>query len=97
MYLDGLSVPVDGEFGIPEGEIFSWVPARDLRPFDLADPECRSVYGFGAAQDFCERMKGHSREHGELEGPGLLLEEPTSLCSPDADEAAMNSGRVFQC
>ena len=80
MYLNGLSIPVDGEFGIPEGEKFSWVPARDLRPFDLADPECRSVHGFGAAQDFCERMKAIHGNMARAEGPGMFLKEPTSLC-----------------
>jgi len=80
MYLNGLSIPVDREFGIPEGEKFSWVPARDLRPFDLADPECRSVHGFGAAQDFCERMKAIHGNMARAEGPGMFLKEPTSLC-----------------
>ena len=97
MYLNGLNIPVDGEFGIPEGEKFSWVPARDLRPFNFDDPECQSVHGFGAAQDFCERMKAIRGNMARAEGRGMLLKEPTSLCSPDADEAVMNSGRAFQC
>ena len=97
MYLDGLDIPVHGEFEIPEGNLFSWVPARDLRHFDLADPECESVHGFGAARDFCERMEAIRGNMARAEGSGMLLKEPTSLCSPDADEAVMNSGRVFQC
>ena len=97
MYLNGLNIPVDGEFEIPEGKLFSWVPARDLRLFDLADPECQSVHGFGAAQDFCQRMKAIRGNVARAEGRGMLLKEPTSLCSPDADEAVMNSGRAFQC
>ena len=97
MYLDGLSVPRVGEFEIPDGALFSWVPAKDLRPFSFDDPECQSVHGFGAAQDFCERMKAIHGNMARAEGPGMVPKEPTSLCSPDADEAVMNSGRVFQC
>jgi hypothetical protein len=57
MYLDGLDVPLDGEFGIPKGNLFSWVPARDLRPFNFDDPECQGVPGFRAAQAFYQRME----------------------------------------
>ncbi|KAK4118104.1 hypothetical protein N657DRAFT_638273 [Parathielavia appendiculata] len=53
MYFDGLRVPLDGEFGISKGNLFSWVPARDLRPFDSDDrprmpdrPWLRSRPGF---------------------------------------------------
>ncbi|KAK3305057.1 uncharacterized protein B0T15DRAFT_187976 [Chaetomium strumarium] len=72
MYLDGLDVPLDGEFGIPEGNLFSWVPARDLRRFSLDDPECRSVCGFGAARSFRWRMEkmADAQRHGSH---GLLL------------------------
>lgn len=73
MYLDGLDVPLDGKFGIPKGNLFSWVPARDLRPFNLDDPECQSVHGFGAAQAFCQRMKNMASAES-YRSYGLLLE-----------------------
>ena len=97
MYLHGLSVPRVGEFEIPDGALFSWVPAKSLRPFNFDDPECQSVYGFEAAQDFRQRMMAIRENMAREEGPGMVPKAPTSLCSPDADEAVMNSGRVFQC
>lgn len=72
MYFDGLRVPLGGEFGIPKGNLFSWVPAGNLRSFNFDDPECRTVYGFEAAQAFCQWMKNKAGA-GSYGSHGLLL------------------------
>lgn len=93
MYLeDHLNVPLDGEFLIPKKNIFSWVRAKDMRPFDLDSSECQSVRGFRAAQAYCKRMEAINKDRARGEsfgGIGLLLSltvKPVPYC--DADNSA---------
>ncbi len=55
---DNLIIPLEGDLGIPEGKLFSWVFAKDLRPFNLDD---QSVHGSRAARAFCQRAKKMAR------------------------------------
>lgn len=76
MYLNGLDIPRHGVFEIPDGERFSWVPAKDLRPFNFVDSECQSAHGFRAAEDFHRRMNAIHENMARAEGcgnTGLLL------------------------
>ena len=52
MYLNGLNIPLQEVFEMPDGKRFSWVPIRDLRPFKFDDSECQSAHSFDAAEDF---------------------------------------------
>ncbi|GAB1310637.1 hypothetical protein MFIFM68171_00847 [Madurella fahalii] len=75
MYFDDkLDIPLHGDLGIPEGDRFSWVLAKDLKPFDLQDQECRKVRGFRAAQAFYQRQRArtarqHDADVASNEGP----------------------------
>lgn len=56
-FYDNLLIPLEGDLEIPKGNLFSWVPAKYLRAFNLHDPDFQSVRGLGAAQAFCQRAK----------------------------------------
>ena len=62
-----LVIPRRGTFGIPVGRHFSWVHARDLRPFHINDPECQGIHGFRTAQAFYRRMESIASNVAGLE------------------------------
>ncbi|KXX77562.1 hypothetical protein MMYC01_207018, partial [Madurella mycetomatis] len=75
MYFDDeMDIPLQGDLGIPEGNRYSWVSAKDLRPFELGGQECQNVRGLRAAQAFYQRQRArtvqqHDDDMASNEGP----------------------------
>ncbi|KAJ9132138.1 hypothetical protein NKR19_g9404 [Coniochaeta hoffmannii] len=66
MYLtdDCMEIPPDGELRLPGKELLAWVPAKNLRPFDFGDDQCRNVLGYQAARKFSDRLKATRKRQG---------------------------------
>ncbi|RYP30217.1 hypothetical protein DL767_006364 [Monosporascus sp. MG133] len=67
MYFDdALNIPLRGDFRIPQRDLFDWVPAKSLKPFDFKDPESSRVPGYKSACDFRARMEERGKQHAQL-------------------------------
>ncbi|RYP63008.1 hypothetical protein DL771_009493 [Monosporascus sp. 5C6A] len=67
MYFDdALTIPLEGDFRFPQRDLFDWVPAKSLKPFDFKDPESSQVPGYKSACDFRARIEARRKQQAQL-------------------------------
>ncbi|RYP83994.1 hypothetical protein DL769_001250 [Monosporascus sp. CRB-8-3] len=67
MYFDdSLTIPLSGDFRIPQRDLFDWVPAKYLKLFDFKDPESSLIPGYKSACDFRARMEARRKQQAQL-------------------------------
>ena len=67
---DDQTMPLEGDFKIPLGNYFAWLPAGRLRAFGAYGPDSRPVRGYDSAKSFSERLKRRSEGDNSV---GALL------------------------
>ncbi|RYP11675.1 hypothetical protein DL765_007634 [Monosporascus sp. GIB2] len=71
MYFDdALTIPLSGDFRIPQRDLFDWVPAKSLKPFDFKDLESSLIPGYKSACDFRARLEARRKQQPQ---PGSML------------------------
>ncbi|RYP77560.1 hypothetical protein DL770_007061 [Monosporascus sp. CRB-9-2] len=94
MYFDdALNIPLRGDFRIPQKDLFAWVPAKSLKPFDFKDPESSRIPGYKSACDFHARMEARREQQAQL--GSMLIDggdrardgQSTELTSSSSDDS----------
>ncbi|KAB5511599.1 hypothetical protein GE09DRAFT_1067655 [Coniochaeta sp. 2T2.1] len=90
MYLtdDCMEIPPEGELCLPGKDLLAWVPAKNLRPFDFGDDQCRNVLGYQAARKFSARLKATRKRQGRHGGDGRGGEPDLLRTAPELNHGA---------